>query len=243
MSEARGLPVEWGWTVEPRLVAPGVYMLVFEIGQAYLWDWGDGVTVIDTGTAGSAATIVQGIRAIGRRPEDVQEILLTHFHDDHRGGAAELVQYTTRAKVTAHRADAAVVRGQQPQPPPVLTDAERPLAEAIIPMVPQAPPVEVGHEVEDGDETAGGGVIVSVPGHTPGSIAVLVPRLQLLFTGDTIASVNGNPILGPFNIDRAQAIESVRKQAGLEFDIACFGHGDPLIGGADQRIRALAAKF
>jgi glyoxylase-like metal-dependent hydrolase (beta-lactamase superfamily II) len=214
-------------------------MLVFEIGQAYLWDWGDGVTVIDTGTAGSAAAIVQGIGAIGRRPEDVQEILLTHFHDDHRGGAAELVQYT-RATVSAHRADAPVIRGQQPQPPPVLTEAERPLAEAIIPRVPQAPAVEVCRELEDGDATAGGGVIVSVPGHTSGSIAILVPRLRLLFTGDTIASVNSNPILGPFNIDRAQAIESVRKQAGLEFDIACFGHGDPLIGDAGQRIRALA---
>jgi glyoxylase-like metal-dependent hydrolase (beta-lactamase superfamily II) len=228
--------------VEPKLVVPGVYMLVFAIGQAYLWDWENGVTVIDTGTAGSAAAIVQGIHAIGRRPEDVQEILLTHFHDDHRGGAAELARYTT-APVAAHRADAPVIRGRQSQPPPVLTEAERPIAEAIMPRVPQAPPVDVGRELEDGDETAGGGVILSVPGHTPGSIAVLAPRLRLLFTGDTIASVNGNPILGPFNIDRAQAIESVRKQAGLDFDVACFGHGDPLIGGADQRIRALAASL
>jgi glyoxylase-like metal-dependent hydrolase (beta-lactamase superfamily II) len=226
--------------VEPKLVVPGVYILVFEIGQAYLWDWGDAVTVIDTGVTGSAAAIMQGISAIGRRPEDVQEILLTHFHDDHRGGAAELVR-CTRATVAAHRADAPVIQGLLPQPPPVLTESERPIAEAIIPRVPPAEAVTVGRELEDGNTTAGGGVIVSVPGHTPGSIAVLVPHLRLLFTGDTIASANSCPILGPFNIDRTQAIESVRRQAGLEFDIACFGHGDPLIGGAARRIQALAA--
>jgi glyoxylase-like metal-dependent hydrolase (beta-lactamase superfamily II) len=228
--------------MEPRLVVPGVHMLVFEIGQAYLWDWGAGLTIVDTGTTGSAGAILQAIETIGRRPADVREIFLTHYHDDHRGGAVELAQHTAAA-VLAHRADAPVIRGEQPQPPPNLTEQERPLAESIIPRVPPAQPVQVDRELEDGDTTAGGGVIVSVPGHTPGSIALLVPDLSVLFTGDTIASFNGNPIPGVFNIDTAQMLESVRRQAKLTFDVACFGHGDPLVGGADQRIRALAERL
>jgi glyoxylase-like metal-dependent hydrolase (beta-lactamase superfamily II) len=225
--------------MEPQQVLPGVHMLMFEIGQVYLWDWGEGLTVIDTGVTGSADAILQAIAAIGRHPEDVREILLTHYHDDHCGGAAQLAE-RIHAPVIAHVADAPVIRGAQPQPPPNLTEQERPLAESIIPRVPRALPVAVTREVADGDTTAGGGTVIGVPGHTPGSIALLVPRLGLLFTGDTIASVNGTPILGPFNIDREQAIESVRKQAGLEFDVACFGHGDPIVGEADQRIRTLA---
>lgn len=223
----------------PQLVVPGVYLLVFEIGQVYLWGWGESLTVIDTGIAGSATAILQAIDAVGRRPEHVQEIVLTHFHDDHRGGAAELAE-RTGATVIAHSADAPQIRGQQPQTPPELTEFERPLAEAIIPKVPGAQPVDVDQEVEDGDATAGGGVIVGVPGHTPGSIALLVPQLGVLFTGDSIASHNGDPILGVFNIDRVEAMESVRKQARLEFDVACFGHGAPIVGGAGRRIRALA---
>jgi hypothetical protein len=48
--------------------------------------------------------------------------------------------------------------------------------------------------------TAGGGTILSVPGHTPGRIALRAPdRGGVLFTGDTLAPDPGAPILGPFN--------------------------------------------
>jgi glyoxylase-like metal-dependent hydrolase (beta-lactamase superfamily II) len=225
--------------MEPEQVVPGVYLLRFEIGQVYLWDWGDGLTVVDTGIDGSAAAILDAIDAIGRRRDDVKQIVLTHFHQDHRGGAAELVRQTG-APVIAHRADAPVIRGSQPETPPNLTDFERPIAEAVMPRVPRAHPVAVDREVEDGDTTAGGGIVIGVPGHTPGSIALLVPDRRVLFTGDTVAFFEGNPILGVFNIDREEAIRSVRKQAGLEFDVTCFGHGDPIVGDAGGRIRALA---
>jgi glyoxylase-like metal-dependent hydrolase (beta-lactamase superfamily II) len=227
--------------MEPQLVVPGVYRLGFVPGQAYLWDWGAGLTVIDTGGAGSAGAILEAIGAIGRRPEDVREIVLTHFHDDHRGGAAGLAA-ATRAPVVAHRADAPVIRGDQEGAPPVLTDAERQIAAAVGPVAP-ATPVAVDREVEDGAATAGGGLIVGVPGHTPGSIAVLVPSLGVLFTGDTLASHEGDAILGVFNIDRAETIESAYRLAGLAFEVACFGHGDPLVGDAGARIRALAGRL
>ena len=149
---------------------------------------------------------MHAIEAIGRRPEDVREILLTHCHDDHRGGAAALVA-RTGARVLAHRADV---------------------------------PVDVDREIDDGDATEGDGVIVGVPGHTPGSIALHVPQLGVLFTGDTIAEHQGNPILGIFNVDRARAIDSLKKQAALEFEVACFGHGAPIVGEAGGKIRALA---
>jgi glyoxylase-like metal-dependent hydrolase (beta-lactamase superfamily II) len=168
--------------------------------------------------------------------------VLTHYHDDHVGGATELIE-RSGARVLAYRADALVIRGLQPQMPPVLEDFERPIAEAVMPRVPRAQPVRVDREVQDRDNTAGGGVIVSVPGHTPGSIAIHVPSLGLLFAGDTIASHEGEPILGVFNIDRASAIDSVSRQAELDFHVACFGHGAPLIGNADMQIRALAKQL
>ena len=228
--------------IEPRLIVPGVHLLAFEVGQVYLWDWGEGLTVVDSGIAGSAPAILDAVEAVGHRPEDVREIVLTHCHDDHRGGAAALVA-RTGARVIAHRADAPVIRGEQPWTMPVLLDFERPIFEAVAPKVPPAESVDVDDEVDDGATTAGGGAVVGVPGHTPGSIALLVPKLGVLFTGDTIAEYEGDPMLGVFNLDRARAINSVRKQARLEFDVACFGHGAPLIGGADRRIRALAERL
>jgi glyoxylase-like metal-dependent hydrolase (beta-lactamase superfamily II) len=224
--------------MEPRIVVPGIHVLALEPANAYLWEWGEGLTVIDTGLVGSADAILRGVAVIGRRPEDVKEIVLTHYHDDHRGGAAELVE-RTGAAVLAHRADAPVIRGHMAQLPPVLTEAERALA-AVSPRMPRGPSVGVDRELEEGDTTSGGGVVVSVPGHTPGSMALFLPQLKALFTGDVIASDGRDLLLGIFNVDRAAAVEAVRKVAGLDVGTACFGHGPPGVGAAGAQIRALA---
>ncbi|MEX0784889.1 MAG: hypothetical protein WD557_19820 [Dehalococcoidia bacterium] len=39
------------------------------------------------------------------------------------------------------------------------------------------------------------------------------------------------------------AKQSVRRQAGLDFDTACFGHGAALVGGAKARIAEMAARL
>jgi hypothetical protein len=48
----------------------------------------------------------------------------------------------------------------------------------------------------------------------------------------------GQVILGPFNVDRDQAIQTFRALADLNVDTACFGHGDPVRADASQALRA-----
>ena len=86
-------------------------------------------------------------------------------------------------------------------------------------------------------------VVLSIPGHTPGSIAIHLPRERLLFTGDNIASLGDRPILGPFNVDRDEAIASFRRLAALDVDIACFGHGSPIAADASRSLRRAAARL
>ncbi len=65
--------------------------------------------------------------------------------------------------------------------------------------------------------------MIGAPGHTDGSIAVHVPSQRLLFTGDSVAaSPSGQVILGPFNVDREQAIATFRALADLDVDTACL---------------------
>ena len=134
------------------------------------------------------------------------------------------------------------MRGDATPPDPVLAEAEAPLFAAISKNVVEAPPARVDVEVEDGDEIdlVARASVVHVPGHTPGSMAIHLPEHRALICGDAVANVNG-PVLGFFNGDRAGAIASFRRLSELDFDIACFGHGAPLLSGGSAALRRAAA--
>ena len=89
--------------------------------------------------------------------------------------------------------------------------------------------------------------MLHVPGHTAGSIALLVPAKRLLLAGDAAANTFGlGPPSGPFglfNEDQAQARASFRKLAELDFEVACFGHGRPLDREASLAFRRAAEKL
>jgi glyoxylase-like metal-dependent hydrolase (beta-lactamase superfamily II) len=87
------------------------------------------------------------------------------------------------------------------------------------------------------------GRIVAAPGHTPGSVAVLFEDAGVLVAGDAIASHEDTPMVGVFNADLPQAVATFRQLATLDVDIACFGHGAPLVGDAGARLQQVAASL
>ena len=68
--------------------------------NAYLIE-DDGLTLVDTGAPGSTGKLLAAIRAGGKRPEAITRVLLTYWHPDHAGNAAEL-QQQLGAHVWAH---------------------------------------------------------------------------------------------------------------------------------------------
>ena len=222
----------------PARVAEGLHLVATGPSNTYLWLDAGAVTVVDTGLPGQGEVVAEALRALGLDRGDVRRVVLTHWHADHSGSAAEIAAWG-EVEVCAGRADAAVVRGDAEGRPPLVTDAERPLFEQVRAGVPPAPPCPVHRELDDGDrvDPAGEAVVVATPGHTPGSIAVHFPRLGAVLTGDTAADVDGQVVLGPFHVDRAGAHRSLQRLAALDVEVAGFGHGPPRLGGA---ARALA---
>src|SRR5208337_5068330 len=90
-------------------VVPGLWQVPLGYVNAFLFDTGDGLVLIDTGIPGSSPKILEAVRAIGREPAAIRHILVTYCHSDHAGSAAEMKRLTG-APATMHPTDAEMVR-------------------------------------------------------------------------------------------------------------------------------------
>jgi glyoxylase-like metal-dependent hydrolase (beta-lactamase superfamily II) len=230
-------------------IVPGVHTIeTLGVGRAYLYADADRLTLIDTGLAKSAEKILAVVEALGRKPEDIRQIVITHHHRDHAGSLAGLVE-RTGAQVLALALEAPVIRGDRPPADADRAGFARLLTPALGRYARPPAPARVDRELADGDEIdlGGGARAVHVPGHTMGSLAIYLPGRKLMFTGDGAANALGlGPPSGPFglyNEDRAAARASFRKLAELDFDVAFFGHGKPLDKDASLAFRRAAERL
>jgi glyoxylase-like metal-dependent hydrolase (beta-lactamase superfamily II) len=225
-----------------KQIAPGVHAIPLGGVNAFLLEAEDGLVLIDTGMPGSAAKILKVVGELGKQPSDIRHILVTHCHPDHTGSLVELKQATS-APAYMHAADAALLQAGQVMRPfqagPGLLNG---IIYRLLPLLLKSTavtPIPIESELQDGEELpwAGGLRVIHAPGHTAGQLAFLWPRDGgVLFAADTANTVLG---LGWHFVyeDLAEAKRSLIKLGNLDFEVACFGHGGALIGGAAQRFR------
>jgi glyoxylase-like metal-dependent hydrolase (beta-lactamase superfamily II) len=227
-------------------VLPGVYQIGMLYVNAFLVVQ-DEVTLIDSGLPNRKETILKALSGTSKKAEELKYIAITHHHVDHTGSLAALVA-VTGAKAYIHPLDAPIVRGEQPAPKPITTLGR------IIDRVahPKLEPIQEYQDAKDGDELplAGGMKTIHTPGHTAGHLSFLWPQHGgVLFAGDAAGNVFRGPgapvgaMGGSFTEDAAQAKESFRKLAELEFDAACFGHGGVIKGRAHAAFRRAVEKI
>jgi glyoxylase-like metal-dependent hydrolase (beta-lactamase superfamily II) len=87
--------------VELIRLTPQLHHVQFPVGHAYLRHDPDGLTLIDTGLPGSAPLIAAAIHQAGYQTADLRRVVLTHFHPDHIGAAADIAGWGEVA-VLAH---------------------------------------------------------------------------------------------------------------------------------------------
>jgi glyoxylase-like metal-dependent hydrolase (beta-lactamase superfamily II) len=223
-----------------ELLVPGVYRVSLGMVNAYLLVDEQAVTVIDSGIPGSAPKIMEAVCSLGKGPQDVKHILLTHLHADHTGSAKALKDITG-APIYMHPLDAQyfekglVMRPVKPAPGLV----NRVVGSLLVRRSPD--PVEgttVDCRISDGETLpiAGGLQVIHAPGHAAGQVVFLWPQAGgVLFAADACTNLIrlGYP---PIFEDLEAGKQSLRKLAGLRFEHAAFGHGRPLHG-ADEQFR------
>jgi len=144
--------------------------------------------ILDTGYPGSTPAIMEKLKTNGIDPRSVSLILITHGHADHFGSAADLKKQTG-APIAVHKLDAdALIKGEDPPLKPTGAIGRLFLSRMSKSGPAKAPPVKPDIIIENDLDLSKFGVegrVIHTPGHTPGSLAVILPGGKII-VGDTI---------------------------------------------------------
>jgi hydroxyacylglutathione hydrolase len=205
--------------------------------NVYLLDGGSDYALIDTGGGYRTEPMLEEIARSGVEPGQIGQILLTHKHGDHAGGAAEL-QRLTGARVFATAGTAAAV-----------ADAEtfnnglaRARRAGIYPEDYVFRAVEVTDVIEAGDAIAVGNLelrVIDSPGHCSHHCSFVMESAagRCLFSGDSLFP-GGTVLLQPIlDCSIPETVATIEALAGLEIDALMAGHAAPVLSNGDRHVQ------
>lgn len=221
-------------------IAPNFYRIptLGDYINSYLVVESDGsVSLVDCGLKRASRILLRALAQLGKHPQDVQTIVLTHAHHDHAGGAAAMVAAAGLDGVQAHAADTPYLN--QGLAAPSGSTTGRLLARLGNG---RFTPLEVSRELVDGDVLPiGGGLhVLHTPGHTPGHISLLHQESSTLITGDSIFNMNSRmswPI-AMFCTDASLNEATAHRLADAEYLNAAFTHGPHISATGREAIRS-----
>jgi glyoxylase-like metal-dependent hydrolase (beta-lactamase superfamily II) len=200
--------------------------------RAYLFEDGDDLTLVDTLWDEDAHMILEYMWSIGRTPDELTHIVMTHAHRSHLGGLATLKKLSG-ATVHSHAEEAPIIDGHRPAAKIPLTPL---LPPQLIPirvasqlgLYPHVPCPVDDPELTEGSEV-GSLTVLHMPGHTPGNLTLSWKGGRVLAVADIIMQWPSFSAGWPnFNRDEAQFRESLERVVELRPEIVCTGHGDPI---------------
>jgi hydroxyacylglutathione hydrolase len=200
--------------------------------NCYLLRGPGGTVLIDPGPPRGAEKVLATAQANGIEPREISLILVSHGHLDHYGAAPE-VKGWCGAPVAAFRTEPAFSQDRRNALPPAQTVRGSLVRAAYLMLSPMAhfAALEADLLLDDGAELSPFGVdarVVLVPGHSPGSLAVLTSDGDA-FVGDLF--VNYTVPSKPLYLSDPEAWqESCERIRAFGPRMVYVGHGEPFAG-------------
>ena len=140
---------------------------------------GEGGMLVDVGPAFGLPALKRWFQSLSLDPQDINLVMITHAHFDHAGAVAA-VKKLTGAQIAVHQAEQDLLRTGMATVPTgttplakIAVSISKPIIKAI-----QYPGLEpdlvIGDQGLALDEFGIPGRILHTPGHTPGSLSVLL---------------------------------------------------------------------
>lgn len=232
-------------------LAPHLHRIGNDIVAAYLIVAPEGITVVDAGLPGQWHDLQVELASLGRTLADIRGLVITHGDSDHIG-FAERLRREAGVPVFVHAADADRARGAKSpkvaMPPMKIGPTVGFFAYGARKGALRTPHVTEVVEVHDGDtlDLPGAPLVVGMPGHSPGSIAVHSALADAVFVGDALTTRHvttgrTGPQPAPFTDDPAQALASLDRLAPLQASWVLPGHGAPWRGSPADAAAAVRA--
>jgi glyoxylase-like metal-dependent hydrolase (beta-lactamase superfamily II) len=214
--------------------------------HVYLLDGGDELVLIDAGVGhrtGDTGQILDNIRADGYDPGDISRLLLTHYHADHAGGAAE-IHAALRVPVHGSPLTAAALEAGDEE----AISLNFAKSSGFYPEDYVFQPCPAAGDLIEGAPFHVGRLTVTpfdTPGHCRGHVSFLVESEErryliggdLVFWGGTIVAQN----IPDCSIQEYSA--STQKMQGIAFDALLPGHFAISLQDGKRHIDRAAAAF
>jgi len=229
---------------KPEQIEPNIYFCdsrkfnQFGVSGVFLVV-GDGLTLIETGTALIGEYILEGIHQLGFEDKDIKNAILTHVHLDHAGATGWLVQRLPHLKVYVHE------RGYKHiNEPSVLIKSAKILydsLETILAIHGQILPVNKDNLVSVTDRRIdiGRGVnleIFEAAGHASHHLCVHEPESGCVFSGEALGHYHPEskilrPAVAPPGFDYETSLATIENIKAHNPHTICFSqygyHRDP----------------
>jgi len=177
----RGTPARGTWYAEPAKVADNLYFLGTKIHSAWAVVGSQGIIIIEALFEYAAKDeILDGLKKVGLDPKKVKYVILSHAHGDHDGGAKLLQDEIPGVRMIYGVEDWEAVDNSTNRP------GGKPKHDMVG---------DDGMNVSVGDASVR---IVTMPGHTPGTLSYLFEvrdngkPLRVAYVGGTAIPFNGN---------------------------------------------------